>query len=175
GVFLSRAMTQNRQINNTVGCYKAAIKHVIGLGNRMWRVADPQGFGQAVDLVDKLFGDNDQHAEFGAHTGHAVNVCTEVGCHVDHDLGMCIDFINGDFTGGDFCLMDYGLRMAAPSGALLCFESSLLWHHVSPSLGGFRHSHVSFTNKATGTEGFLAWPQDPVLHTAQPGNRAKLK
>ncbi|KAJ1561107.1 hypothetical protein HK405_004897 [Cladochytrium tenue] len=150
-------MTCNGQLNNTVGCYTAAVKHVMGLGNRMWQIAHPTGFKEALDLLDRLYGDNDKHAKFGACTGHAVNICVEVACHTDNDFGMCIDFVNGVFSGGDFCLVDHGLHLAMPTGTLACFESSELRHHISPTTGSFRHSHVGFTKKATAVPGaFLA-------------------
>ncbi|KAJ1566237.1 hypothetical protein HK405_010620, partial [Cladochytrium tenue] len=55
GLYPSKNMTRDGQLNNTVGCYTAAVKHVMSLGNRMWQIASPSSFEEALDLVDRLY------------------------------------------------------------------------------------------------------------------------
>jgi hypothetical protein len=65
-------------------------------------------------------------------------------------FGCLTSIGDGEFAGGEFCLLEYGLRIPVQPGDLLIAQTGREWHTNLTPVRGTKYSIVTYYRKGTG-------------------------
>ncbi|KAL0954397.1 hypothetical protein HGRIS_003381 [Hohenbuehelia grisea] len=101
--------------------------------------------------LKSIFAENlpgDEASPVFPFSGVVVNLNVQTTLHIDgQDTVMCLVLAIGEFSGGDLCLLEAGLRVEVRNGDWIVFDSKNISHFNMPYVGR-RASFVLHSDKA---------------------------